>query len=257
MPPTQSDAMNLTSSNSTSTFPAHHNSSSPTIPSAAVIAQKQADAAALSAPSSPSTSETNDSSSNSQLSYVMNRNQSFTLDDVLPLEPTKDSTNIFIRPNRFVDLYLKNESLKWQSHRPTNRGVMEGWVRFADGRPLDWNSLVFFVDAFPLSGFEIENVQFESSSTYELTIFVRQHPKNGWIRNRSFTRLVSANPNISSTTTNTSNSSNSNAPSSYGVFDVDAELYDCEGNLIAQAKQMGICTKMKNPPTNIRPLSKL
>lgn len=96
----------------------------------------------------------------------------------------------------------------------------EAWVRFGDGKPIDLDSLCFFADSILLSGVDIKTVSPTGFGTYEMTIFFRQEPKEGWLRGRLTTRMASD-----------------------GVFDVDAEMYDSEGNLVAQAKQLAVCQR--------------
>ena len=54
-----------------------------------------------------------------------------------------------------------------------------------------------------------------SSTTYELSVFFRQEPTPGWLRCRSQMKLLED-----------------------GIFDMDTEIFDSSGQLVAQAKQM-------------------
>eukprot|EP01114_Cavostelium_apophysatum_P020595 TRINITY_DN694_c0_g1_i2.p1 TRINITY_DN694_c0_g1~~TRINITY_DN694_c0_g1_i2.p1 ORF type:complete len:272 (+),score=37.53 TRINITY_DN694_c0_g1_i2:198-1013(+) len=133
--------------------------------------------------------------------------------DHLPPSPPENGRNML--GNKKVDLRLTKTSAKWVAGEPADNGLIEGWGRFSDQREPDWSSLAFFADAFPLSGWDLKSVERFGAITYELTIFFRQEPKNGWLRARLITKLLND-----------------------AVFDVDAEIFDSEGSLVAQAKQL-------------------
>eukprot|EP01114_Cavostelium_apophysatum_P009933 TRINITY_DN2325_c0_g2_i3.p1 TRINITY_DN2325_c0_g2~~TRINITY_DN2325_c0_g2_i3.p1 ORF type:complete len:270 (-),score=31.13 TRINITY_DN2325_c0_g2_i3:56-865(-) len=136
------------------------------------------------------------------------------------LPPSPENCRLSILSDKKVDLRITDESSHWLAGNPSDRALIEGWCRFTDGRDPDWGSLAFFADAFPLSGGDMKSVQLFSSATYELTVFFRQEPKRGWLRGRLFTKLLND-----------------------AVFDIDAEIFDVEGNLVAQAKQLCICKR--------------
>jgi len=88
-----------------------------------------------------------------------------------------------------------------------------GWIRFADGRPMDAAALPLVADCFPpailgvLDGVAI--------STLELTVHLRRPPGPGWlqaaIRSRALLR---------------------------GLVEEDAELWDEAGHLVAMSRQL-------------------
>jgi acyl-CoA thioesterase len=97
--------------------------------------------------------------------------------------------------------------------KPSGDPSAEMWVRFADGRPQDPLSLVFFVDgaAFPAV---VEIGEFVSS-TVELTVHVRALPAEGWLACRIRTRHVES-----------------------GYAEEDFEIWDARGSLAAQSRQL-------------------
>jgi len=62
-----------------------------------------------------------------------------------------------------------------------DRATISGWVRFADGTPPSSASLPLFADAFPPSLLPLV-ARVGWVPTLELTVHVRRHPADGWIR---------------------------------------------------------------------------
>ena len=65
----------------------------------------------------------------------------------------------------------------------SERAVVEGWIRFADGTHPSTLSLPFFTDAFPPSIFSLVGST-GWVPTIELTVHVRRVPAAGWLRGR-------------------------------------------------------------------------
>src|SRR5437764_19266 len=82
----------------------------------------------------------------------------------------------------------------------------------AEGRAPDPLSLVYFVDGAVPTIFEIGEFV---SSTVELTVHVRAIPANGWIAMRTRARHIGG-----------------------GYHEEDAEIWDSEGKLVAQSRQL-------------------
>ena len=66
-----------------------------------------------------------------------------------------------------------------------DRAAVNGWVRFADGRPVDVWALPLFADCFPPSIFSLRG-RIGWVPTLELTVHVRRLPESGWLQG-SFT----------------------------------------------------------------------
>jgi acyl-CoA thioesterase len=92
---------------------------------------------------------------------------------------------------------------------------IEGWIRFADGTPVDTASLPLFVDAFPPAVLDLVATRWVP--TVELTVYVRARPVAGWLRGCFRTRCLVN-----------------------GVLEEDGELYDDSGRLVAQSRQLAI-----------------
>ena len=101
---------------------------------------------------------------------------------------------------------------------PGQSGVPEisGWIRFADGRTPDTRSLLLFCDTFPPSPFGQLGVV-GWVPTIELTVHVRRKPTAGWIKGQFRTNDLNDGRMIES-----------------------GALWDSEGNLVAQCRQIGL-----------------
>jgi acyl-CoA thioesterase len=103
----------------------------------------------------------------------------------------------------------------WAVGRPSGSGVIQGWFRLADERPLDPISLLLVVDALPPASFDLGLPGW--APTLELTAHVRAEPAPGWARVRHATRNVSG-----------------------GQFEEDCEVWDSTGRLVAQSRQLAL-----------------
>ena len=103
----------------------------------------------------------------------------------------------------------------WAVGQPSRSGVIQGWFRFADDRPLDPVSLLLVVDALPPVTFDLGLPGW--APTLELTVHVRARPAPGWAIVRHATRTVAG-----------------------GHFEEDCEVWDSEGRLVAQSRQLAL-----------------
>ncbi|MGH2736311.1 MAG: thioesterase family protein, partial [Actinomycetota bacterium] len=90
----------------------------------------------------------------------------------------------------------------------------EFWMRFKEGRPADLLSLPMLVDAAAPAVLEIGEI---GSSTMELTVHLRARPAPGWLACRVTTRHVIG-----------------------GYHEEDFEIWDTEGTLVAQSRQLAL-----------------
>ncbi|MDN3516561.1 thioesterase family protein [Aquisalimonas lutea] len=97
-----------------------------------------------------------------------------------------------------------------------NGAEIAGWVRLADGRPVDTAALVLFADAFPPSIFSLLG-PVGWVPTLELTVHVRRHPAPGWIAGRFRTSDIAD-----------------------GLLVEDGELWDETGALVARSRQLAL-----------------
>lgn len=104
--------------------------------------------------------------------------------------------------------------------RPSGRGELRGWIRFADGREHDPFSLLFAVDGFPPATFDVVFTGWVP--TLNLTAYIRGIPAPGPLRMRFRAGVVKD-----------------------GFCDETAELWDAAGRLVAQSTQL---TALRLPP---------
>ena len=101
----------------------------------------------------------------------------------------------------------------WRRGEPSGDGVIQGWLRFRDGRPVDTLALMLVCDAMPPAVFNL--VRGGWVPTLELTCLVRARPAEGWMRCRFTTRHVRA-----------------------GYLEEDGEVWDEDGVLVCQSRQL-------------------
>ncbi|WP_193080629.1 thioesterase family protein [Brevibacterium aurantiacum] len=111
------------------------------------------------------------------------------------------------------DMRLDPETAGFATGRPSGRGLLQGWIRLADGTAPDALSLLAFLDAFPPVMFDLG--RFNWAPTMELTAHLRAEPAPGWILAKLYTRNIAG-----------------------GMFEEDCELWDSAGRLVAQSRQL-------------------
>jgi hypothetical protein len=89
--------------------------------------------------------------------------------------------------DRFGTL-LDPETAMWAVGEPSRKGVIQGWFKLADDRPLDPIALLMVVDALPPVTFDLGMPGW--APTLELTAHVRAKPAAGWAVVRHATRTV-------------------------------------------------------------------
>jgi len=108
----------------------------------------------------------------------------------------------------------------WAVGEPSGSGVIQGWFKLADDRPLDPIALLLVVDALPPVTFDLGLPGW--APTLELTAHVRARPAAGWAVVRHATRNISG-----------------------GMFEEDCEVWDSTGHLVAQSRQLAL---LPRPP---------
>jgi len=108
----------------------------------------------------------------------------------------------------------------WAVGKPSRSGIIQGWFKLADDRPLDPIALLMVVDALPPVTFDLGLPGW--APTLELTAHVRARPAAGWAIVRHATRNISG-----------------------GQFEEDCEVWDSEGHLVAMSRQLAL---LPRPP---------
>ncbi|HEX8858216.1 MAG TPA: thioesterase family protein [Actinomycetes bacterium] len=112
-----------------------------------------------------------------------------------------------------LDVRLDPSSVGWLKGDPSGSLRMLGWVRFADGRPLDPLALLQAADALPPASFELGIVGW--APTVQMSVWLRSLPADGWLRCAIHGSLLES-----------------------GWFDEQVEVWDERGRLVAQGHQL-------------------
>lgn len=144
--------------------------------------------------------------------------------DVPPLEECVDpaASGVEVPPivGRF-DVRLDPSCLGWAVGQPSGVGRIVGWLRFADGRPVDSLALPLLADALPPPALNLLP-EVAWAPTLELTVHVRARPAPGWLRAVFTTRYLVD-----------------------GYLEEDGELWDADGRLVALSRQLAL---VRTPP---------
>lgn len=111
------------------------------------------------------------------------------------------------------DLRLDPDTAGWAVGKPSHRGLIQGWLRMADGREPDPLMLLLALDTLPPVSFDLGLTGW--APTLELTAHVRARPAPGWLRVRVSTRNLAG-----------------------GLHEEDAEVWDSRDRLVAQSRQL-------------------
>lgn len=113
-------------------------------------------------------------------------------------------------------VWLRPEDARFQQGEKSGRASIEGWLEFADGRPIDSLALLLVADAFPPPVFNID-IPPGWVPTVELTVHLRGTPAPGPLMCRFHTEFVQN-----------------------GFLQEDGEIWDSEGHLVAQSRQLAL-----------------
>lgn len=115
-----------------------------------------------------------------------------------------------------VDLRLHPEDAGFREGRPSGKARVRGWFGFRDDSPIDTIGLLCVLDAFPPTVFN-SNLRVAWVPTLEFTAHVRCRPAPGWLACEFTTRVVSS-----------------------GFLEEDGLVWDNEGKLVAQSRQLAL-----------------
>ncbi len=93
------------------------------------------------------------------------------------------------------------------------RAELQGWTRFADGRPTDALSLLYFVDAIPPATMPIGSLGWVP--TLQMSVYVRALPQTEWLRIKLDAHVVADQ-----------------------MVDETCTMWDADGHVVAQATQL-------------------
>ena len=110
--------------------------------------------------------------------------------------------------------YRFGEIPGWAQGEASGDPSHELWMRFRDGREPDPLSLLFFVDAAPPAILELGEL---GSSTVQLSVHVRGRPAPGWLACQLATRHIIS-----------------------GYHEEDMNIWDSQGNLVVQSRQLAL-----------------
>lgn len=97
--------------------------------------------------------------------------------------------------------------------------ALEGWLGLPDGQDLDVHALILAADAYPPTAFA-SGLPIGWTPTIELTVHVRNPRPTGWIQCEFTSRFISG-----------------------GYIEEDGLLFDEEGSLLAQSRQLAMVSK--------------
>lgn len=115
-----------------------------------------------------------------------------------------------------TEVRLHPEHIGWLRGQPSGTAEIAGWFAFRDGRPLDTLALLMVCDAFPPTVFNLDMPP-GWVPTVEYTVHVRGVPAPGPLMCVFRTSLVSG-----------------------GFLDETGEVWDSNGKLVAQSRQLGL-----------------
>ena len=149
--------------------------------------------------------------------------QSVSMPDIAPRDQchrAKHSSNPLVpRMTDNLEMLLTPDSVAWTTGRELSNATMRGWVRFADGRPIDQVSVPMFADALPPPVFSIGAFA-PWTPTIELTLHIRRVPETQWLAVAFHTELIGG-----------------------AFFESSGTLWDDGGRLVAMSRQLQLLQK--------------
>jgi hypothetical protein len=118
-----------------------------------------------------------------------------------------------------VELRLHPDDAGFAHGAPSGTPLLRGWFRLRDGEQPDTIALLAAVDSFPPTIVNAD-VPLAWTPTIELTAHVRARPAPGWLACAFSTRFLVD-----------------------GFLEVDGEVWDSDGTLVAQSRQLALVPK--------------
>lgn len=130
-----------------------------------------------------------------------------------PRAPAEGPTGVRVGQLDHTELRIDPATAGWAAGAPAGRAEVRAWLRRDDGNDPSLLDLLVFADALPPVTFDLGLMGWVP--TLELTVLIRALPAPGWIRAVQRARLLQD-----------------------GWLDEECELWDSEGRLVAQARQL-------------------
>ena len=134
------------------------------------------------------------------------------LDDCIP-DRSQGVGDMPIELRRRVEMRFVPETAGWIEGRTDGPPEIAAWIRLADAEPADLFALILLTDALPPVPFTMGLSGW--APTLDLTVHLRAHPAQGWLRVRHATRFVTD-----------------------GFMEEDCEIWDAEDRLVAHSRQL-------------------
>jgi acyl-coenzyme A thioesterase PaaI-like protein len=132
-------------------------------------------------------------------------------------DPNAADTDGFAPPIlRRFDHRMPPGAMDWIDGRPSGRGEISGYCRFADDEPMDVFGLLVVADAYPPAIFNAGGAV-GWVPTVEMTVQIRKRPAPGWLSTRFTTSHVTR-----------------------GYLEEDGEVWDAEGDVVALSRQLAL-----------------
>lgn len=117
---------------------------------------------------------------------------------------------------RRFDHRMPPGAMDWVAGRPSGRGEISGYCRWADGEAIDLFGLLVVADAYPPAVFNAGGIV-GWTPTVEMTVQLRSRPAPGWLSTRFTTEHVTR-----------------------GYLEEDGEVWDADGDVVALSRQLAL-----------------
>jgi acyl-CoA thioesterase len=142
-------------------------------------------------------------------------------DDCFRIEPADTFPPPFMGQ---VELRIHPDDAGFRQGEGSGEPRLRGWFRLRDEQPIDTHALLLATDAFPPTIFNA-NLPVAWTPTVELTSHIRAIPTGGWLRCSFATRFITG-----------------------GYLEEDGEIWDVNGRLIAQSRQLALVPRPQPTP---------
>ncbi|MET0931050.1 MAG: thioesterase family protein [Aeromicrobium sp.] len=126
-----------------------------------------------------------------------------------PLPPSMPRVGLLARVE-----FANPDKPGWALGEPSGDAYVEGWQRLEGGAPIDLIGLAFLTDTFVSTCYELGEF---ATTTVQLTVHLHHEPAPGWVATRMSTDHLDG-----------------------GFHDENCQIWDTEGRLVAQARQLQI-----------------